>query len=82
MNVEKVRKMAYLPKDKLKPFKMEKNELTKFFRDEELFNPEKDRVTMDYFKYSGDDYPVQVSKYDDLFYENKKDTIDMFDMMV
>lgn len=48
----------------LKQIKEIEEELPDFFRDRELFNPAKDRITTDYFKYEQNDYPVHVSRRD------------------
>ena len=50
---------ARLPK--VKSFKTEvvkKNELPDFFRDRELFDPAKDKVTDEYSQYDVDDLPI------------------------
>jgi hypothetical protein len=48
----------------LKQIKEIEEELPDFFRDRELFDPAKDRVTTDYLKYQKDDFPIHVTRHD------------------
>ena len=74
-----------LPKSKhqtLKKLKTEEGELDKFFRDGELFNPEKDELTADYSQYDIDDLGLHIKKYDPDYHMQKKGEITKFDRMV
>ena len=74
-----------LPKPKqqaLKKFREEEVELDKFFREEELFNPEKDELTADYSQYDIDDLGIHIKKYDPDFHMQKMGEITKFDRMV
>lgn len=56
---------------KIKPAKVKRPD---FFRDSELFNPKKDRLTHDYFRYEVDDNSAGINKlFDDFdFSENAR----------
>lgn len=53
-------KMPKIPKVKEEP-------LPDFFRDNELFDSKKDKLTIDYYRYDVHDFDVHVPKHDPLY---------------